>query len=614
MRTREARRADAHHSLIELRLYRAAFLPALLAIVVVMFSLENRPGPAPQGLPADVLFDGKLASAQLNRIVERFPNRRPGGRGDRALADEVARQLSAAGFTTVQDSFRDSGKALVNVVGTRAGRSRKQLVVVAPRDAFTTPDATGSAADTAALLELARVYRGRPSKQTLVLASVDGGTVGDAGVTRLLDRVSSRDEVLAVIALSNLGARKARGSPLVPWGDSDVRVNQGLVRTADASLREELGRLPRDTGAVGQLARVAFPIGIGAQGPLIESGLPAVRFSGSGELPPPKSQTQRDDVNVERLGDLGRSALRTISALDAAPDLEHGPESYLIVARKVLPGWALALLVAALLLPPLVASIDALARANRRREPVAAAVPWLAGAIVPFLVGLALAELLAITGISPDIPGGAPAPANVPLDGAAAATLGVTATVIALCWLLLRPRMAGGRARLAEVSSGHACLAALALNICSPLVWLLNPFAALLMVPAVHLWTLALLADQPPRRLVAAILLVLGVLPILGIAVYYGIAFELGPIDGLWYLFVLVTGHEIGLATALLGCALLGIGASIAAALLGRRSSRAAPAEERRPSILGPGGHAGPGALGGTRSATAAALALPWSP
>ena len=587
--------------MIEPRLYRAAFIPALLAVVVLMFSLENRPEASPQGLPADVLFDGDQAEVQLNRIVERFPNRRPGSSGDRTLADEVARQFAAAGFTTVRNQFNEDGKRLVNVVGTRAGRSRDQIVVFAARDSTSVPDATGSAADTAALLELARVYRGRPSKLTFVLASVDGGTLDDAGARRLVEQTMRRDRVVAVLALSNLGARRSRGSPVVQWGDSDVRANIALVRTADASLRQEIGRFPRESSAAGQLARTAFPIGIGAQGTLIDDGLPALRLSGSGELPPPKSERGRGDVDADRFGGFGRAALRTISAVDADPTLEHGPESYIEVSRKVLPGWALALLTAALLLPALVAAIDALARANRRREPVAKSFPWLVSAVVPFLIGLAMAELLAVTGLAADIPGGAPAPDAVPLDGQAAAALGVTATVVLLAWLLLRPRIAGGRDRLGDVGAANACMAAVALNLCSPLVWLVNPFAALLMVPAVHAWTLALLADQPPRRPVGAFVFVLGLLPVAGVITYYAISFELNPLDGLWYTFVLVTGHEIGLATALLGCVLLGIAASVAVVLMRRERPRVSVSEDQ-PSILGPGGHVGPGALGGTSS------------
>jgi hypothetical protein len=70
----------------EPRVYRAAFIPALLALVLTMFSLQSRPAPLPQGLAADVLFDGRVAAAETARIVAAAPDRRPGTPGDRAIA------------------------------------------------------------------------------------------------------------------------------------------------------------------------------------------------------------------------------------------------------------------------------------------------------------------------------------------------------------------------------------------------------------------------------------------------------------------------------------------------------------------------------------------------
>src|SRR4051794_35231986 len=140
-------------SVIEPRVYRAAFIPALFAIVLAMFSLEGRPGPLPQGLAADVLFDGRLAKQGAAHLVARHRDRRPGSVGDREAAAEVARTFAARGFRVERSSFSQDDKQLVNVLGRRAGSERRQIVVVAARDAAGVPDASGSAADTAALLE-----------------------------------------------------------------------------------------------------------------------------------------------------------------------------------------------------------------------------------------------------------------------------------------------------------------------------------------------------------------------------------------------------------------------------------------------------------------------------
>ena len=84
--------------MIEPRIYRAAFVPALLAVVLAMFSFQSRPRPLAQGLAADVLFDGAQAADLAARIATDTPDRRPGTPGDRAAAQFVADALSVRGF------------------------------------------------------------------------------------------------------------------------------------------------------------------------------------------------------------------------------------------------------------------------------------------------------------------------------------------------------------------------------------------------------------------------------------------------------------------------------------------------------------------------------------
>ena len=172
--------------MFEPRVYRAAFVPALLALVLTMFSLQSRPRPLPQGLAADVLFDGRVAAAEAARIAAAAarPARRA-RRGTRAPRIGSARALRrAAAFAVERQRFSHAGESLVNVIGRRAGRSRRQIVIVADRDAAVVPDATGSAADTAALIELARVLEGRATRKTLVLASLDGSDARRGGRQR----------------------------------------------------------------------------------------------------------------------------------------------------------------------------------------------------------------------------------------------------------------------------------------------------------------------------------------------------------------------------------------------------------------------------------------------
>ena len=95
--------------MFEPRVYRAAFIPALLALVLTMFSLQSRPAPLPQGLAADVLFDGRVAAAETARIAEAAPDRRPGGMGDERTAQRVARAFGNSGFPVEPQRFTHAG-------------------------------------------------------------------------------------------------------------------------------------------------------------------------------------------------------------------------------------------------------------------------------------------------------------------------------------------------------------------------------------------------------------------------------------------------------------------------------------------------------------------------
>jgi hypothetical protein len=587
---------------IEPRIYRAAFVPALLAVVLVMFSLESRPRPLPQGLAADVLFEGEQAAAEAGRIAREHPDRAAGSAGDRAVGDQVAAAFAGSGFTVERQRFDDDGDQLVNVIGRRAGRSRKQVVVIAARDATGVPDAAGSASDTAALVEIARVFEGRPSRKSLILASVDGSTLGDVGISRLLDEIDGPDLVDGVLVVSGLGADPGKPPTIVPWSNDVARAGIGLQRTVAESLREEREPPASPASPAGQLARMAFPLGVGGQGVLIEQGYDAVRISGDGEL---SDSAPGEPVNEDRLGGLGRATLRTVTALDQGPAPEHGPRTYVTVAGQVMPGWVLAVLAGTLILPALAASIDAFARARRRRAPVGPWLIWILVGLVPFLLGCGFAKLLALAGATPDPPPSPVAPSLYPLDGAAVAVLAVVLGVVVLSWAALR-RFAGPTARGLDdaAASGAGVAVALALSVGGVALWAIDPFAALVAVPAIHFWMLATLFDPPPGRRVRIGLIAAGlVLPLL-LCVYQLFVLGLNPLAGAWYLLLLVLGGQVGPASVLVAALFTAIFGSVVA--IARRSGDADATPLGKPlppSTRGPLSYAGPGSLGGTDSA-----------
>lgn len=584
--------------MIEPRIYRAAFLPALFAIVLAMFSLESRPRPLAQALAADVVFEGAQAAATTRAVIATARDRRVGTPGDRAAGRLVARRLRARGFSVESDRFEHEGEQLLNVVGRRAGQTRRQLVVLAARDATGVPDAAGSAADTAALLEIARVFAGRPSEKTLVLASVDGSALGEVGTLRLAEKLADPALVDGVVVLSDLGS--GAGRPVVgTWSNDSSSAGIGLQRTVSESLRQELGAVAPRPGAAGQVARLAFPLGVGGQGPLLAAGFDAVRITGDPEL---AGDAAAEELDEGRLEALGRAGLRSVAALDRGPRPEHGPPTYVSVVSQVMPGWVLSVVALALILPALVASIDAFARARRRREPVYAWLLWVAAAVGPFAAGFVLIQLLALSGAVPDPP--APvAPDRFPLGTARGAALGLVIVAIGLAWLGLRALVRRARPGVAETTAPGAGVAlSLVLSLAVLALWALNPYAALILTPALHLWLLVALVELPLGRRWRVALVLLGLVPPALVGLYDLIALSEGPLGGAWYLLLLVAGGHIGLAHALLACVLAGVLGSVLSIAVSPRSPDSPGAGGER-SVRGPASYAGPGSLGGTSSA-----------
>ena len=543
-------------------------MPALVAAIVCMFSLEPRPAPVPQGLAADVLFDARVAAATAREL------------GERPQAGEVGELLADQGFATSLQRFRAEGEDLANVVARRPGSSAREIVLAVPRD--------GSALDTAALIEVGRALEGRVTRKTLVLASIDGSALGGAGAQRLARDLGDPEGVEAVLVLSGLAAPEADGPLLVPWSESERRTGLKLQRTTADSVRQELeAGAGRGPSATGQLGRLAFPVGLGDQGRFLDAGFDAIRLSGSGERPPAAGA----EPDLIRLGSLGRAALRLLSAYDSAPVVSEGPSAFVVVAGSIVPGWAIALLASALIVPALVAAIDLFARVRRRREPVLPWLRWVLAGAVPFLVALAVAELLVLFGQAPDSPAAPVPPDRFGLDGAAGLSLGIAALAAAAAWVWLRPLVAGRGPgapsfRAAE-APGAATGALLVLIAATAAVWVANPFAALLLVPALHLWLVATAARSVPSRPVAAVIFLLGLVPTAWILVSSALRLGLDPLEGAWYLFVLVTGHHIGLFTAVVVAVWLAGAIGVAAVLRVRRPDHSETASERPPS-LGP--------------------------
>jgi hypothetical protein len=355
------------------------------------------------------------------------------------------------------------------------------------------------------------------------------------------------------------------------------------------------------------MIRMAFPVGVGSQGPLLEGGLDAVRFAGSGELPPPDSQSGIESLDADRIGSLGRSLLRTVFAIDqSGRQLGGKPRSYVTLGQKVLPEWSVALLGIALILPALIASIDGFARARRRHEAVGRWARWVLGSSLALVLGLVLAKLTAVVGIVAGPPESPIPPGLRPPHGGDVVLMAVIAAIVAVTWWGLGRVVLGGReGRLDMASPGAGCAVGLTLSFLLLAIWFVNPYAALLLAPALHLWLIASMTDVPPRGPLPLALLGVGLLPLVAVALYYMSRLSMNPVEALWYLYLLVTSGAVGVVAALLSCVFVGVTACLIAVMVARarRPPRARVEEPQQPTVFGPGGYAGPGSLGGTESA-----------
>src|SRR5687768_12645465 len=150
-------------ALINFRLYRLCFLPALLAVIVAMFSLEGAPDALEPATPPTT-FEGDRAAAVARQIVNTAPERAPGSPGDEAVADLVVERFDeipagAVAQQRFEAAVDGEPESLRNVLLTLPGDAAATVVVAAGRDADPGPGAASSAAATGILVELANAFR-----------------------------------------------------------------------------------------------------------------------------------------------------------------------------------------------------------------------------------------------------------------------------------------------------------------------------------------------------------------------------------------------------------------------------------------------------------------------
>jgi hypothetical protein len=654
------------------RLYRASFAPLLLALAIAGFSLTSRGGSFSSSLAPDA-FNGQAAYTELQGLAARFPERQPGSPDDDALAGAIAHTLknlggAAGGGFAVSVRHESAAtvagrRTLSTVIARRPGLTgASPIVLLAHRDAAGR-GAKAELSGTAVLLQLARVLASSETQRTVIIVSTSAGSSGAEGAAGFAQQPGT--PVDAALVLGNLAGTRARTPFVLSYSSGLGQAPAALSGTVSAALAQQVGSSPGATNTLDTLARFALPLSSGEQGPLLAHGIPAVALQISGERPP----AANEPVSSQRLENFGRAALSAVYALDGAPDLATPLQTGLPIQHKLLPEWAVRLLVLALLLGPLLVLVDGLARLLRRRRvrspgspaawpagssavsaagssaisslavtarrspstpavgsptapthavsSPAGALLWALACALPFLFAVLFTRLLGLLGLLAAPAGLVPA---VALPGGARAleSMLVPLLVLILAWLawpaLLRrlglSMLGPGAPGRSDAAGLAACLVLLGIAV---LVSAFNPYAALLFVPALHLWLAVIDPRWRPagaalQRLRALALLVLALLlPALLLAVD---AHQLGY--GLTSLahagVLLLAGGFLGFPAMLMLCLAFGCLAAVTMVALSPPLPLPSPAEAQLPqempiSVRGPLSYAGPGSLGGTESA-----------
>ncbi|MHB1537759.1 MAG: M28 family peptidase [Solirubrobacteraceae bacterium] len=566
-------RAAAAPVRLHWRLYRLYLLPTVLAVLIVGFSFGNQ-APALRSTLVPEGFSGTRAFALLARMVALAPRREPGSAGDRRVLAFVEGQLRALGAAgsggysigrLAQDATTSLGSRPLEVlIARRAGSSgQAPIVLAAHTDATARGRARAQLSGTAALLELASVFASSETKHPLELVFSEGGSAGGAGTAAYLSATPPRS-IDAAIVLGDLAGTTLTDRFVAPASNALGAAPEELERTVEAALGSTLGRSASAPGSLGQLVHLAFPLAVGEQGLFNAAGEPAVGVSFAGEGGPAVGEA----VSAARLEAAGRGLLNAFYALDAAPEASRSASVGLRIGERTLSAWALRLLIGTLLLAPLALSLDALVRVSRRGR---GGGRWISLALscgLPIFAAAVLVKLLAAAGLL------AAPPAPVPAEGlvfsaGAALTLAFAAVALGIGMRVWWRRLASPLLRRAGGPAEGGVAALFVASALAIVVWIVNPYAALLLVGALHIWPLALCPENAPSsRAQRVALALLALAPIAVLLAYYAETLRLGAVGLLLSGLLLLGGGQIGWAGALLWSVALGLLATIVLAAL----------------------------------------------
>jgi hypothetical protein len=571
-------------------MYRGTWLLVGLPLLVAAFSVGQPDPLPPPTLPPT--FDAEAALGLAHQLADEYPDRSPGAGAAVGAARWVSERLQLYDFQVHEQSFEADipGRGLqrlVNLFAVAPGPSPESpaLVVMAHRDnSGAGRGANDNASGTAALVELARPYARTPTSpegagvtptHTIVFLSTDGGAFGGLGAARFAEASPFRDRVVAVVNLDTIAGPGPVRIELA--GDRPRSPSAALVQTAAERVIEQTGSEPDRPTALRQIVDLGFPFSLHDHAPFVAHGVPALTLT-TADRPPPAFDDTPARLNVERLGEVGRSAQQLIASLDQGLELPASSGSFLWLGpRLIVRGWAVQLVLVASLLPFLAATVDLFARCRRRRIPLAPALRSYRSRLGFWLFVGALFALSAAVGAWPRGSGRPPSP-----ETAAAAdwpVLGLAALVVlaGLGWLVTRERLLPRRpVANAEQLAGYTG-ALLALGLVALVLVAVNPFALIFVLPSLHAWLwLPQVRDRPAW--IRLTVLAAGLSGPAVLVATFVRRLDLG-IDTLWYLVALVSLGYVEVAVVAVTLAWLAVAGQLGTLATHRYAPYPAPSE-----------------------------------
>jgi hypothetical protein len=563
------------------RLYRGTWLLVGLPLLLLAFSVARPPALHPPNLPQ--AFDANDASALAEDLAANYPDRQPGSPGARGAIAWFRAALRPYNFEVHADRFTATihghPTTLVNLVAEQSGLSpRDEIVVMAHRDDNGTGNGLNdNASGTAALVELARSYSTSAGAQrvslpySLVFLSTDGSD-GARGAAHFAALQNGAQNILGVVNLDSIGGR---GRPRLVFGGNTPRSPApGLLETLRSALAQG-GSDPSRPSGLQQLVALGFPFDPYEQAPLVSRGIPAVTVTTAGARPPDAQRLK--SLDVRHLGQIGLAAQDTIGAMEEGVSLAQGPATYVYLGQRLIRGWAIEIVLVAMLLPFLAAAVDLFARCRRRRIRIAPALRSYRSRLGFWAWVGAVFLVFGAFGFWGTMDRHPPSLTSVTWPGSALLALVLLAGA---GWIVARTRLLPQRPIRAEERVAGYSAALLALGVVGLLVAATNPFALIFVLPSLHAW-LWLPQVQTRHAAVRAGVFLIGLLGfallVWTFATHYGLGW-----DAPWYVVKLFAVGYAPLPLFLIGLGWLAAGGQLAALAAGRYAPYPAPQERSR--------------------------------